>query len=51
MTVGFLLHSALRYPLAAFYLYGAGVHVANVAGWTGFDRLSAPLKWQVLDVA
>lgn len=51
MTVSFLLPSAPRYPLAAFYLYGAGVHVANVAGWTGFDWLSAPLKWQILDAA
>lgn len=39
----------LNYGLAAFYGYGAAVHVANVMGWMGFDWALAPLKWQVLD--
>ncbi|WP_342075064.1 hypothetical protein [Yoonia sp. SS1-5] len=38
------------YGIAAAYAYGACVHVANMAGLTGFDWLSAPLKWQVLDL-
>ena len=38
------------YGIAAAYAYGACVHVANMAGLTGFDWLSAPLKWQALDV-
>lgn len=38
------------YGIAAAFAYGACVHVANMAGLTGFDWLSAPLKWQVLDV-
>lgn len=37
--------------VAAFYAYGALVHVANMASLTGFDWLTAPLKWQMLDVA
>lgn len=45
-----VLPKALRYPLMAFYAYGAAVHVANIAGWTGFDWLAAPSKWQLLDV-
>ncbi|MFK7967540.1 MAG: hypothetical protein AB8C46_26565 [Burkholderiaceae bacterium] len=36
--------------IAAFYLYGAGVHVMNMLSLTGFEWQSAPLKWQVLDV-
>ncbi len=36
--------------VAAFYLYGAAVHVLNMLCLTGFDWRSAPLKWQVLDV-
>ena len=35
---------------ALFYLYGAAVHVMNMAGVNGFDWLRAPAKWQVLDV-
>ena len=31
--------------VAAFYAYGALVHVLNMAGMTGFDWLEAPLKW------
>jgi len=38
------------YGIAAAFAYGACVHVANMAGLTGFDWLNAPLKWQVLDV-
>ena len=38
------------YGIAAAYAYGACVHVANMAGLSGFDWLGAPLKWQVLDV-
>lgn len=38
------------YGIAAAYAYGACVHVANMAGLTGFDWQTAPLKWQVLDV-
>ncbi len=40
----------VSYGIAAAYTYGAYVHVANIAGATGFDWLSAPLKWQVLDI-
>lgn len=36
--------------VAAFYAYGAYVHVANILGWNGFDWATAPLKWQVLDI-
>lgn len=36
--------------VAAFYAYGAFVHVANILGWNGFDWVTAPLKWQVLDI-
>ena len=35
---------------AAFYAYGALVHILNMASVNGFDWPSAPLKWQVLDV-
>lgn len=41
----------VRLPIAAFYAYGAFVHIANMMGWTGMDWPNAPLKWQVLDVA
>ena len=36
--------------VSAFYAYGALVHVLNILGLTGFDWLSAPFKWQVLDI-
>ena len=36
--------------VAFFYLYGAVVHVLNIFSLTGFDWLSAPFKWQALDV-
>ncbi|MEM9843967.1 MAG: hypothetical protein AAF965_04150 [Pseudomonadota bacterium] len=48
--MSFVLPKALRYTLIAFYVYGAMVHLANMAGWTGFDWQSAPEKWQFLDV-
>lgn len=50
MLSSYVLPKPLRYPLIAFYAYGAAVHVANMAGWTGFDWITAPQKWQVLDV-
>jgi hypothetical protein len=37
--------------IAAFYAYGALVHLMNMAGFSGFDWRTAPLKWQVLDIA
>ncbi|MEM9897916.1 MAG: hypothetical protein AAF742_00900 [Pseudomonadota bacterium] len=39
-----------RIILGLAYGYGAGVHIANMAGVRGFDWLHAPLKWQALDV-
>ena len=38
------------WTVAAFYAYGALVHVLNMSGLSGFDWAAAPLKWQVLDV-
>ena len=35
--------------IAAFYTYGAAVHVMNMLSLTGFDWASSPVKWQVLD--
>jgi len=37
--------------VAAFYAYGALVHILNMTSLTGFDWPGAPLKWQILDVA
>jgi hypothetical protein len=37
--------------IAAFYACGALVHLLNMAGFSGFDWRTAPLKWQVLDIA
>lgn len=37
--------------VAAFYAYGAAVHVMNMAGFSGFDWSQAPALWQVLDLA
>ncbi len=37
--------------VALFYAYGALVHVMNMLSMTGFDWSSAPLKWQILDIA
>ena len=36
--------------VAAFYGYGALLHVLNMLSLPGFDWRSAPLKWQALDV-
>ncbi len=41
----------LLWIVAFFYLYGASVHVLNMLSLSGFDWLTAPLKWRVLDVA
>ena len=37
--------------IAAFYAYGALVHVLNMLSLTGFDWSATPAKWQALDVA
>lgn len=37
--------------IAAFYAYGALVHILNILSLTGFAWRIAPLKWQLLDVA
>lgn len=44
------IHWTLRFALAAFYAYGAAVHVANMLSMTGFAWPAAPLKWQLLDI-
>ncbi|MEM1429617.1 MAG: hypothetical protein AAGG09_09180 [Pseudomonadota bacterium] len=49
MADQFALPPTLRTSLAAFYGYGAAVHIANIMGWTGFNWALAPLKWQALD--
>lgn len=36
--------------IAAFYAYGAFVHVSNMLGFRGTAWLDWPLKWQALDV-
>ncbi len=36
--------------MALVYVYGAAIHVMNIAGVSGFDWFAAPLKWQVLDI-
>ncbi|MEO0983813.1 MAG: hypothetical protein AAFX03_14305 [Pseudomonadota bacterium] len=41
---------SILFFLAFFYVYGAGVHAANMLSLTGFDWGAAPLKWQALDV-
>lgn len=41
---------AILWIIAAFYAYGALVHVLNILGMTGFDWMNAPAKWQILDV-
>lgn len=46
-----LAASIVIWVVAAFYCYGALVHVLNMFSLTGFDWGSAPLKWQVLDVS
>ncbi|MEX3011967.1 hypothetical protein [Hoeflea sp. TYP-13] len=44
------ISKAIFWIVAAFYAYGALVHVMNMAGMSGFNWAQAPLKWQVLDV-
>lgn len=46
-----MLHRYVAYVLAAFYTYGALVHVANMLGLTGFVWADAPAKWQLLDIS
>ena len=41
----------ILWAIAALYAYGALVHAMNMAGSSGFDWTSAPLKWQILDIA
>lgn len=36
--------------IAIFYGYGGLVHLANMAGLSGYNWLDAPSKWQVLDL-
>ncbi len=45
-----MVAKTILWVVAAFYAYGAVVHVLNMAGFSGFDWVRAPLKWQVLDV-
>ena len=42
--------NVVLWVVAAFYGYGALVHVLNIAGLSSFDWMRAPLKWQILDV-
>lgn len=44
------LAQILIWTIAAFYAYGALIHVLNMLSLTGFDWATAPFKWQVLDV-
>ncbi len=37
--------------IAVCYAYGGLVHLANIAGMSGYSWASAPLKWQLLDSA
>lgn len=45
-----LTASIVIWLVAAFYFYGAAVHVFNILSLSGFDWRAAPAKWQVLDV-
>ena len=45
-----LISKLILWTVAIFYAFGATVHIMNIAGYSGFDWLRAPLKWQVLDV-
>jgi hypothetical protein len=36
--------------IAVFYGYGGLVHLANMAGFSGYSWADAPTKWQVLDL-
>ena len=42
--------AGILWCIALFYSYGALVHVLNILSLSGFDWLSAPRKWQILDV-
>ncbi len=44
------ISTGILIAVSIFYGYGAAVHVANIFSMTGFDWMTAPLKWQVLDV-
>ncbi|WP_446375884.1 hypothetical protein [Coleofasciculus sp. D1-CHI-01] len=52
------INTALNYPWTARYakflalilLYGATVHISNIAGLTGTPWLSTPLLWRVMDI-
>ena len=46
-------HAIARYIfwiVAAFYAYGALVHILNMLSLTGFNWGEAPTKWQALDI-
>jgi hypothetical protein len=53
------INTALTYPWTARYakflslvlLYGATVHIGNIAGLTGTPWLSTPLLWRSMDIA
>lgn len=45
-----LIAKGIFWLIAAFYAYGAAVHVMNMLGMSGFDWARAPLKWQILDI-
>ncbi|MEL7343293.1 MAG: hypothetical protein AAFN59_00350 [Pseudomonadota bacterium] len=45
-----LVARLIVFVIAAFYAYGALVHVLNMLSLTGFDWGEAPAKWQALDV-
>ena len=45
-----MIAKVIVWVIAAFYAYGALVHVKNMAGLSGFRWLDAPLKWQALDI-
>ena len=36
--------------LAVILMYGAVVHVGNIAGWTGTRWMDTPVLWRVMDV-
>lgn len=44
------ISKAIFWIVAAFYAFGALVHVMNILGLSGYSWPRAPLKWQVLDV-
>ncbi|NEQ98704.1 MAG: hypothetical protein F6K30_18625 [Cyanothece sp. SIO2G6] len=53
-----LFHTALQQPWTGIYtkilalvlLYGATVHIGNMAGLTGMPWMSTPLLWRGLDI-